>query len=169
MSRKAFTVASAILLGACSNTSENSGSGTLFENAHITPETTLGCLNYEIIPVGGRAAFAFNLRNDGRAQLRIEDVQLHDDLRGHFSLQGVEPMTAESRESVLIQVGYAPRAAGWDQVRVVVTHNAENFADGFEGVVFARAVPDGLDAGTGWDAGPKPPEATGPDGGETCP
>ena len=154
---------------ACSDPSGTADGGTLFDNPHITPETTLGCLNYEIIPVGGQTLFTFNLRNDGRAQLRVDDVRLQGDIRGHFELRGVVPMVAEARESVLIQVAYAPEVPGWDLVHVVVTHNAENFADGFEGVVFARAIPNGLDAGTTWDAGPKPPEARGPDGGETCP
>ena len=169
MFRAVFVVTSCLWMAACSDPSEADDGATLFDHPHITPETTLGCLNYETIVVGSRVGFAFNLRNDGRAQLRIEDVRLEGDTRGHFRLQGVEPMVAEARESVLIQIMYEPKEPGWDLVRMLVTHNAENFTDGFEGVVFARAVPDGLDAGTEWDAGPKPAEARGPDGGETCP
>ncbi len=80
-------------------------------------------------------------------------------------------MVVETYESALFQITYSPTEPGWDEAVVVIESNAQNYP-ALRVSMLARAVPEAgtVDGGvSNWDAGPKPPEAVGSDGGETCP
>lgn len=154
-----------VVVAACSGESGEDG-GVLFELPQIVPEQTPLCLSYMDSVVNQPRTANLQLRNDGRQQLVIEGAQIVNDARSAFTVQGISPMTVESRESAIVQFIYQPPETGWDSAELMIASNAENYPM-LRVFILARAVPQSLDGGV-FDAGDKPMAARGPDGVYAC-
>jgi len=158
-------------LTACSGDDGPVDAGPEFELPQILPGRTPLCLSYTPTTVNDPKPFSLSVDNQGRQQLIISGARIEGDERGFFQIQGPDVMVVETYESALFQITYSPTEPGWDEAVVVIESNAQNYP-ALRVSMLARAVPEAgtLDGGvSNWDAGPKPPEAVGSDGGETCP
>lgn len=136
-----------------------------FARPQILPSERPVCLNLDPTPVGQTVTRPVLLQNLGNSELQISDVQLEGNARGYFTLQGVSPEAVICPDAAAAGIVYAPTEPGWDTATLVVSSNAENFPN-LRIFFLALAVPaDDPD----FDPGPKPPEAVGEDGSETCP
>jgi hypothetical protein len=150
-----------------------------FEEPQIVPQSNVLCLAYEELVAGTRSAHFVQLTNRGRDPLIIRGAVVEEDARGAFTVDRVrtasgvdcteaQPCSVPSTEDAILRFLYAPPAPGWDTADLRVLSNAQNYPR-LRLFVLARARPMGLDAGTPYDAGPRPPNAVGADGTPTCP
>ena len=150
-----------------------------FEQPQIVPQSNVLCLSYQELTEGTRSTHFVQLTNRGRDPLVIERAEIENDMRGAFSVGDLRtasgtdctpsaPCSVSSTEDAIVQFFYEPPAPGWDTADLRVISNAQNFPR-LRLFVLARARPASLDAGEPWDAGPKPDNAVGADGTETCP
>lgn len=161
----AVVTATATFFGCSDDSSSSIPTCDEFPLPQILPSERPVCLSFDPTPVGSVVTRAVQLQNLGQDTLQISDVRLEDDGRGYFALQGVDQTSLTCEESALVGVVYDPQAAGWDSATLVISSNAENFPT-LRIFFLALAVPaDDPD----FDPGPKPPEAVGQDGSETCP
>ncbi|MEM7676873.1 MAG: hypothetical protein AAF449_12790 [Myxococcota bacterium] len=136
-----------------------------FARPQIIPSERPVCLNLDPTTVGQTVTRPVLLQNLGNSELQLADIQLEGNSRGHFTLQGVNPQAVTCPDAAAAGIVYEPTEPGWDTATLVVSSNAENFPN-LRIFFLALAVPDDDPS---YDPGPKPPEAVGEDGSETCP
>lgn len=150
-----------------------------FEQPQIVPQSNVLCLSYQELTAGTTSSHFVQLTNRGRDPLVIEGAEVENDARGAFTVDGIRtaagldcspaaPCSVPSTEDAILRFIYEPPAPGWDTADLRVISNAQNYPR-LRLFVLARARPQDLDAGVPWDAGPKPANAVGADGSETCP
>ena len=155
-------------MGACSSDG-NPDDGPQFELPQILPRESPICVSRMDVTVGDSRNVPMDFTNRGRQTLVIDSADLTGDTRNAFQIQGLDSMRVEYNDFAIVQMRYTPPEAGWDTATLEIRSNAQNFPL-LRVFILGRAIPADLDAGTtDWDAGPKPPEAVGSDGGETCP
>lgn len=165
-----LSAALSLPVAACSGEDGPADAGPQYELPQIQPERSPLCLNYTPTTVNQPKTLPLAVDNRGRQQLVISGARIEGDERGFLSIDGPDVMVLETYESALFQITYSPTEPGWDEATIVVESNAQNYPV-LRVSILARAEPEAstLDGGVeSWDAGPKPPEAVGTDGGETC-
>ena len=157
-----------------------------FERPQIVPQSNVLCLSLsDEAFVEGQAHDQFvQLTNRGRDPLLIEEARIEEDARGAFRVAQVRavgragdstidctvenPCAIGSTEDAVIRYVYEPPAPGWDTAEIWVRSNAQNYPR-LRLFVLANARPADLDPDASFDPGPKPANAIGADGSETCP
>jgi hypothetical protein len=150
-----YAVFGALWLAACNSTTDDDMM-PMFELPQILAQDSPLCLSYEPTTLSETRTFSTTLRNDGRQQLVISDVQITNDERGFFMLDGADPREVNTFEHSAVQFRYRPTTEGWDTALLEVTSNAQNYPS-YRIFILALGRPAG--APDTWDPGPKPDEA----------
>lgn len=146
------------LLSACSGGNEDTpDSGVTYQMPQIFPAINPICLTSMHVAVGGSVNQPISVQNNGRDALVISSVEMFEDERNSFTIQGPDIMTVEERDFALFQLRYAPTETGWDAAAVRIRSNAENYPI-LDVYIVALAEPAGLDGGA-FDPGPRPERA----------
>lgn len=153
----------------------------VFDQPQIVPQSNVLCLSYDEVVAGSRSEHFVQLINRGRDPLIIRGATVEDATRNSVIVDRVRaipgnvdcteqaPCTVRTGdEAAVLRFFYEPPAPGWDTANLRILSNAQNYPM-LRLFVLARARPEGLDAGVSFDAGPKPSDAVGSDGSESCP
>ena len=92
---------------ACS-TGNDSDSGVVYQLPQVLPDINPICLNHMHVEVGKYVNQPILVQNNGRDPLVIDSVEMFEDERNHFTVQGPDVMTVEERGFASCQLSYAP-------------------------------------------------------------
>lgn len=145
------------LLSACSGNDDATDSGVTYQLPQILPAINPLCLTSMHVEVGGSVNQPISVQNSGRDPLIIESVEMFEDERNSFTIQGPDISNVSERDFALFQLRYAPAETGWDAAAVRIKSNAENYPI-LDVYIVALAEPAGLDGGA-FDPGPRPERA----------
>ena len=161
-------VAVIAVLAACGDSESSDDVCDEFAQAQILPSERPVCLNYDPTTVGTVVTRPVLLQSRGMMDLIISgepQLRIEGDVRGHFILDGIDLTTVTCPEAAAVGIRYAPTAPGWDTATLFIESNAQNFQS-LDIFFLALAVPADDPS---YDPGPKPANAVGADGSETCP
>lgn len=174
----AFVLAGLPFAVACGSSTEDDP--IQFDEPQIVPASNVLCLSYEDLAESSTTAHFVQLTNRGRQPLIIRGAEVaEEDVEGAFAVDKVRSLSGQdctesspcwiaSTEDAILRFLFMPKRPGWYTAILRVLSNAQNFPR-LRLFVLARARPASLDAGVPFDAGPKPPNAVGADGSESCP
>jgi hypothetical protein len=149
-----FALALPFAVIACSSSDNGEDSGIIYQKPQVLPAINPICLTMMRTEVGKTVNQPIQLQNVGKEALVITGSEIIEDPRNHFTYQGPDIMTVETRDFVSFMLRYAPTEAGWDAGALRVTSNAENYPI-LDIYIVALSEPAGLDGGS-YDPGPRP-------------
>lgn len=130
----------------------------VYDKPQILPDNSPICLNFDEVKTGDDYGHNVIVHNNGRQQLIIEEAHFSDASRDYFSIEGIDRMTVDSRDSAVLRFHYAPTEPGWDTAFLTITSNAQNFPT-LKMFVLALAIPSDPEEAAEFDPGPKPAAA----------